>query len=89
MDRSVDRVKDFAPFSHGLVELVVCMIANKRERTYISLHPEYCPENDSHVYESALGRAVLQALQILDAKLASEHDRISTSIASRWYVLLR
>lgn len=69
--------------AEGLIDLVICMAANKRERKYLSHHPDYCPESDPDVFESPLARAILMTLQILNAKLGSEYDRITASGASR------
>jgi hypothetical protein len=88
-DRGDDRVQEFRPFSHGLVDLVICMVANRRERKYLSLHPEYCPESDPNIFEGPLSRAVLMALRILNAKLVSEHDRIAASIENHPYVTFK
>ena len=88
IDHGDNRLQEFIPFSDGLVDLVICMLANRRERKYLSLHPEYCPESDKNVFNGPLGKAALRALQILSAKLISEHERIAGSIATHRYVPL-
>ena len=67
----------------GLIDLVICMVANKRERKYLSHHPDHCPEGDPDVFKSPLARAILMTLQILNAKLRLEFGRITASGASR------
>ena len=84
----VTRLEDFTHFSDGLVDLIVCMVANRRERKYLSLHLEYCPESDPNVFGGPLSRAVLLTLQILNAKLMLEHKRVEVSIESHRHVAL-
>jgi hypothetical protein len=88
LTRGVTRLEDFTHFSDGLVDLVICMVANRRERKYISLHPEYCPESDPNIFGGPLSRAVLMTLQILNAKLILEHKRVDVSIESHRHVAL-
>lgn len=33
----------FGILPHGLIDLVICMVANERETRYLTLKPEYCP----------------------------------------------
>lgn len=77
-------MQNFASFSAGLIDLVVCMVVNKRERSYLLQNLDYCPETDSSIFQSPVSRAVLTALHILTAKLASEQDRIADTVATFW-----
>ena len=86
IDREDHRLDDFLPFSDGLVDLLVCMVANGRERSYISQHVQYCPESDPNIFGSPLGRAAFLALQILMIKLVSEEKRIAFSGTSNGFV---
>lgn len=54
----------FAWFSHGLVDLLICEIANKRERRFLRREPSYCPQSDPYVFEGPLYRAATAALEI-------------------------
>lgn len=67
---------DLGVFSDGLVDLIICMVANNREKRYIAATPRYCPENDASLMESSLARSALQTLSVLYAKLYMEQKRI-------------
>lgn len=72
-------LEDLRVFSEGFLDLIICMVANKREVRYISAHPDYCPENDEKIFEGYLSRSSLHALAILSAKLQMEQTRITES----------
>jgi hypothetical protein len=63
-------------FSDGLVDLIICMVANTREKSYISTNFEYCPESDANLIEGPLYRSTLQVLSVVYAKLLMEEKRI-------------
>ena len=86
IDRGDHRPQDLLPFSDGLVDLLVCMVANERERNYLLQHKDYCPESDSGIFGSPLSRAAFRALQILVAKLVSEQERIADCMALQGWV---
>jgi hypothetical protein len=67
---------DFGIFSGGMIDLIMCMMANKREKRYLSANPEYCPQRDADLIEGCLSRCVLQVLCVLHCKLAMEQRRI-------------
>jgi hypothetical protein len=51
---------------HGLVDLVICMIVNKRETEYLSyMTPDYCPGSDLHLLHSPLYRGAYNSATIL------------------------
>jgi hypothetical protein len=67
---------DLRVFSDGLIDLIICMVANSREKRYISASPEYCPEKDANVMQGSLSRSALQVLSVLYSKLVMEQRRI-------------
>jgi hypothetical protein len=67
---------DFGVFSDGLIDLIICMVANSREKRYIAANPEYCPESDAGVMGGPLSRSALQVLSVLYSKLLMEENRI-------------
>ena len=69
-------IVDLSVFSKGLIDLIICMVANSREKRYITANPEYCPENDASLMEGFLARSALQTLSVLYAKLSMEQKRI-------------
>lgn len=71
-----DGLIDFRVFSDGLIDLIICMVANNREKRYISASPEYCPEKDMKLMQGYLSHSALQVLNVLYAKLAMEQKRI-------------
>jgi hypothetical protein len=71
-----DGLADLSVFSDGLIDLIICIVANTREKSYISTNPEYCPERDPSLIEGPLYRSALQALSVLYAKLLMEEKRI-------------
>lgn len=77
-------MQDLDNLSAGLIDLVVCMVANKREKFYLLQTPDYCPERDPRISESPVSRALLTALQILILKLSSEQYRIADTVATFW-----
>jgi hypothetical protein len=69
-------LEDLRVFSDGLIDLIICMVANNREKRYLSANPEYCPEKDVNLVEGCLTRSTLQALYVLHLKLGIEQRRI-------------
>jgi hypothetical protein len=73
----IQAVLDF--FSEGLIDTLICMVANARERTFIIESPEYCIEKSTDPFGGPLSRAFIQALNILCEKLEFEKERVETS----------
>lgn len=69
-------------FSEGLLETLVCMVANARERKFIVESPGYCVEKVSKPFGGPLSRAFIRALSILCEKVEHETKRIETSGSS-------
>ena len=67
---------EFQAFSDGLVDLVSCMVANKREQRFLENCPKYCIENDTAVFEGFMSRNALLVLFLLQTKLEQEVKRI-------------
>ncbi|KAG9231073.1 hypothetical protein BJ875DRAFT_132873 [Amylocarpus encephaloides] len=63
-------------FSHGLLEALICMVANQRERTFIEQNRGYCLDKDPHKRSGPLYRALSSAVRILSIKLNLEIKRI-------------
>jgi hypothetical protein len=76
----IQAILDF--FSEGLIDTLICMVANARERKLIIKSPEYCVERSMDLFGGPLSRAIIQALNILCEKLESEKERIETSGAN-------
>jgi protein-histidine N-methyltransferase len=66
-------------FSEGLIDTLICMVANARERKFIIKNPEYCVEKSMDPFGGPLSRAFIQALNILCEKLEGEKERVETS----------
>ena len=75
-DRRLSKPSEFQAFSDGLVDLISCMVANKRERRLMRSRPEYCVENDTLVFEGSMCRNSLSVLSVLQSKLDQEVKRI-------------
>lgn len=71
-----DGLVDLSVFSDGLIDLIICMVANTREKRFLAANPEYCPEGDANLMESPLSRSALQVLSVLYSKLLMEGKRI-------------
>ncbi|ESZ93653.1 hypothetical protein SBOR_5958 [Sclerotinia borealis F-4128] len=76
------RISEFHNVEEGLVDLICCMVANERERSYISRFPDICPEKIAQPFQSPLCRALLRAIFILQSKLSYEITRIEQTGAS-------
>ncbi|KAF7888661.1 uncharacterized protein EAF02_003202 [Botrytis sinoallii] len=76
------RILEFHSFGEGLVDLICCIVANERERSYMLKFPEICPERIAQPFQSPLCRAVLQAILIIQSKLAYEIEKIEQIGAS-------
>ncbi|KAM3156121.1 hypothetical protein ABEW05_003368 [Botrytis cinerea] len=76
------RILEFRSFGEGLVDLICCIVANERERSYMLRFPEICPERIAQPFQSPLCRAVIQATFIIQSKLAYEIDKIEKIGAS-------
>lgn len=63
-------------FSDGLIDLIICIVANNRERLYIAANPGYCPERDADLMGSTLSRSAFQVFSVLHSKLSMERRRI-------------
>ncbi|KAG4028684.1 hypothetical protein MFRU_020g01230 [Monilinia fructicola] len=70
------RIPEFQSLEEGLVDLVCCMVANERERSYMLKFPGLCPEKLAQPFQSPLCRALLQAIFIIQSKLSYEIARI-------------
>jgi hypothetical protein len=67
-------------FSHGLIDMISCMVVNGRERRFIKRNPGYCLEkNDPTKCRNPLSRTYVRALYILQKKLEYEIARIQES----------
>jgi protein-histidine N-methyltransferase len=66
-------------FSEGLIDTIICMVANARERKFIIESPGYCIEKVPDPFGGPLSKAFIQALSILCEKLDYETRRIVTS----------
>ncbi len=66
-------------FSEGLIDTLICMVANARERKFIIKSPEYCVEKSTDPFGGPLSKAFIQALNILCEKLEREKGRIEIS----------
>lgn len=71
------RLEEFGVFSDDLVDMVASMVANKRERKYMSEHPDKCPEKDPNPFEGPLSRNTIHIMCLLHDKLEHEIQRIS------------
>jgi hypothetical protein len=70
-------------FSHGLIDMISCMVVNRRERRFIKRNPGYCLEkNDATKNQNPLSRTYIRALYILQKKLEYEIVRIQESGAN-------
>jgi len=69
-------------FSEGLIDTLICMVANARERRFIEQNPGYCIEKASTPFGGPLSRAFIRALSILCEKLGYEMKRIETTALS-------
>ncbi|KAI9648680.1 hypothetical protein NHQ30_003318 [Ciborinia camelliae] len=76
------RISEFHNFEEGLVDLVCCMVANVRERSYMMKFPEISPERIAQPFQSPLCRALLRAIFIIQTKLSYEIARIEETGAS-------
>jgi hypothetical protein len=67
-------------FSHGLIDMISCMVVNRREQRFIKRNPGYCLEKN-HAMKSgnSLSRTYVRALYILQKKLEYEIVRIQES----------
>ncbi|KAB8304688.1 hypothetical protein EYC80_004053 [Monilinia laxa] len=70
------RIPEFQSFEEGLVDLVCCMVANERERSYMLKFSSLCPEKLAQPFQSPLCRVLLQAVFIIQSKLSYEISRI-------------
>jgi hypothetical protein len=76
------KVQELQVFSDGLFDTMICMVANRRERSFISQNLNYCPEKDPAVFGGPLSRSAHQVLGILKDKLEYEIARIED--AASW-----
>ncbi|QSZ37657.1 hypothetical protein DSL72_008756 [Monilinia vaccinii-corymbosi] len=76
------RIPEFHPLEEGLVDLVCCMVANERERSYMWTFLDLCPEKLAQPFQSPLCRAILRAIFIIQSKLSYEIARIEQTGAS-------
>jgi histone-lysine N-methyltransferase SETD3 len=63
-------------FSEGLIDTLVCMIANEREKNFLAANPGYCVEQIPNPVGYPLLRAFIHALSILCDKLVYETSKI-------------
>jgi hypothetical protein len=70
---------DFSVFSDGLIDLIICMVANNREKRYILDNSGYCPEKDANLMDGLLSRSALHVLNVLFFKISMEQRRIQDS----------
>jgi protein-histidine N-methyltransferase len=63
-------------FSEGLIDTLVCMVANAKERKFIEQNSDYCIEKVLAPFGGSLSRAFIHALSILCEKLEYEMKRI-------------
>lgn len=63
---------------HGLLETLICMVANERERKFIEKNPQYCLQMDleSGAFPGPLYRALFSAIRILYIKIRLEMQRL-------------
>lgn len=78
-NRKVGNREVLKPFSEGLIETLVCMVANAKEKIFITENPGYCIEKVTTPFGGPLSRACIRALSILCEKLEHETTRIETS----------
>lgn len=76
------RILEFHCLQEGLVDLVCCMVANERERSYMLKFPEICPERIAQPFQSPLCRSLLQAIFIIQSKISYEIARIKQTGAN-------
>ncbi|CAG8982136.1 hypothetical protein HYALB_00003228 [Hymenoscyphus albidus] len=63
---------------HGLLEALICMVANNRERRFIEQNPQYCLQVDLDFdsFAGPLYRAFFSAIRILYIKIRLEMERL-------------
>jgi protein-histidine N-methyltransferase len=63
-------------FSEGLIDTMICMAANDREKEFILGNPGYCVEKDAAPLGGHLSRAFIKSLSLICEKIQHEMDRI-------------
>lgn len=64
------------PLPHGLLETLICMVANNRERQFIERNSKYCLQMDLEAGSEPLYRALFSAIRILYIKIQLEKQRL-------------
>ncbi|KAM3078240.1 hypothetical protein ACMFMG_002460 [Clarireedia jacksonii] len=63
-------------FPEGLIDLLCCIMANDRERSYLLQNPQICPQKLSKPFQSPLSRAILEGTRNISMKLAYDIQKI-------------
>ncbi|KAH8598287.1 hypothetical protein B0O99DRAFT_684327 [Bisporella sp. PMI_857] len=72
---------EFALLPHGLLDTILCLFANSREREVLSSDLSYCPGKDPGLYQRSLMRSAVQMLNLLSQKLRLDIARIKQAAA--------
>jgi len=76
------RIKRLHVLSHGIIDLLLCMVANNRERQYINQHCNVCPETQFKPFEGPLARGILYAIFLEIDKLEGQIKMITDTNAN-------
>ncbi|KAE8441412.1 hypothetical protein EG329_005001 [Mollisiaceae sp. DMI_Dod_QoI] len=66
----------FQFFSHGLIDTMSCLVANEREKEFLSRRPEYCVEKDPNVFCGEMARNIIDVLCGLYDKLNHDFEKL-------------
>lgn len=71
------RLEEFEIFEEGCIDLLAILVANHREREFLTRNPGYCPERSSSAsLAGSMCRNTLHAISILREKLRLELGKI-------------
>ncbi|KUJ15347.1 SET domain-containing protein [Mollisia scopiformis] len=74
-----DRLLSFQLLSHGLIETLSCLVANERERRFLSASPEYCLEKGSKTFSGTMSRNIIAVYHLLYDKLLHDVEKLRTT----------